>query len=178
MTDVSRRRLLGLLGTGATAAVAGCNRLFSRPEGGSDATPSPSSPEAGGTETGTPAPTGDAPATDARAATGTVVAVPGYSLSLEYRPVADVTAAAIDLRVRNVSGRDLRLVELRVDLVFDPDDENRVVAVDYLSTRGLDSGNSERLAYETRYPNDGRTDGSTDPADFDLAFRVRGVEFA
>lgn len=176
MTDASRRRLLGFLGTGATAAVAGCSRLFSRPDGGSEATPSPSSPEeAEETGTGTATPT---PATDARAATGTVVSVPGYSLALEYRAVADVTVAAIDLQVRNVSGRDLRLVELRVDLVFDPDDENRVVAVDYLGTRGLDSGNRETLAYEARYPNDGRTDGSTDPDDFDLVFRVRGVEFA
>lgn len=172
MSGVDRRRLLALLGTGTAAALAGCNRLFTRadPESTPEATPSPT-PE----ETATPvnAPT----TTPASVAASTVVSVPNYTLSLDYRAVHDVTVVDVELRISNVSGRSIRLVEIRVDLVYDPQDQNRVVAVDYVGARGIAEGDSETVSYETRFSNDDRMDRSADSDDFGLVFRVRGVDF-
>ncbi|MFB6302760.1 MAG: hypothetical protein ABEH78_07870 [Haloferacaceae archaeon] len=178
MTGVSRRRLLALLGTGATAALAGCSRLFTRPDGEATPAATPSTPDteeaATATETETPE---TATPTPPQAAVGTVVRIPRYDLSLTYRPVEDVTAADVRLDVRNVSGRRIDLLEIRVDMVYHPDDENRTVAVDYVGGRNFPVHGVETLGYETSYPNDGRANGSSDPDDFDLVFRVREVQF-
>lgn len=176
MTGVSRRRLLSLLGTGMTAAIAGCSRLFTRPDAAATPTAT-STPDAEETETATATPTETATPTPTRAAVGTVVEIPDHDLSLTYRPVEDITTADVSLQVRNVSGRHIDLLEIRVDLVYHPDDENRTVAVDYVGGRNFPVHGLETLRYETSYPNDGRANGSSDPDDFDLVFRVREVQF-
>jgi hypothetical protein len=176
MTDSSRRRLLALLGTGATAVLTGCNRVFTQPDEEDAPTPpaSPSVPDLTETSTETSTPT----QTPSLAAVGTVVTVPNYDLSVTYRPVDNITVVDVTLDLRNVSGRDIRIVDIRVDLVFDPDGEDRVVAVDYVGLRGLEDGTVETLHYETRYSNEEGTRSAPDAADFDLVFRVREVEYA
>lgn len=173
MTGVRRRRLLSLLGTGAAAVLGGCSGLFTRPDP-DDATPA--APTA--TATGTPTPTAAPTATPARDAT--VVAVPSYDLSLRYRPSGDVTTADVRFELRNVGERTIRLVDLRVDLVYRPRTVNRTVAVDYVGRRfgdGFAAGATTTVEYGTRYPNDGRADGSSDPDDFAAVFLIRGIEF-
>ncbi|MFB6079669.1 MAG: hypothetical protein ABEJ81_01520 [Haloferacaceae archaeon] len=173
MTDVRRRRLLSSLGAGATAVLAGCSGLFVRPDSGTE---TGSTPTETPTATGTPTPT----PTPSSVHDAAVVSVPSFDLSLRYLPVSDVTTADVSLRVRNVSGRVIRRLDLRVDLVYRPRTVDRTVAVDYVGRHfgdGLDDGAETTLDYGTRYPNDGRADGSSDPADFDLVFRIRGVEF-
>lgn len=176
MTDFDRRRVLAVLGTTATAVLGGCNRLVTRPD--SDGTPeATSSPVPRQTETETTPTSTESATTTASAAPTDAVAVPSYDLSLDHLPAEGVTTADVRLDVRNVSGRPLRLIEIRVDLIYHPSDENRAVAVDYVGTRGLSEGETETLRYETTYPNDGRANGSTDPGEFGLEFRVREVVF-
>lgn len=180
MTDPSRRRLLALLGTGATAVLSGCNRIFSRPEPPStpDVTPPPTPDflDGEGTATGTPA-TETRTRTPSLAAVGDVITVSRSSLTMDYLDIEDITTVDVALEITNAGDRGIELVELRVDLVYDPTDERRVVAADYVGVRGLAPGVTTEVRYDTSFPNDGRANGSSDVADFDLAFRIRTLEF-
>ncbi|MFB6280943.1 MAG: hypothetical protein ABEH40_02875 [Haloferacaceae archaeon] len=186
MTDTSRRRLLALLGTGATAVLGGCSRLFTSPEPETPEVTPPATPDVtvpgtpgipGRDGTATDSPTPTATPTPSLAAVGDVVVVRGTSLALTYLPVEDVVRADVRVVVENVGDRPIDLLELRVDLVYATDEERRAVAVDYVGFSGLATGGGGSAEYETRFPADGRANGSTDPDDFELVFRIRELEF-
>lgn len=181
MTDrlLRRRRLLALLGTGGATALAGCNRLFTEPGGDETPTPTPtppSTPTPTPTPTSTPTPT---PAASTPARGVSPITINGYTIAFEAIP-GDFAAAEIDVTVQNEGDREVRQAAFRIALVFQPATTNRTVAVDYVGSRfddGLDEGQTGELSYRTRFPTDGRAEGSTDPTDFGLRFRIVRVEF-
>lgn len=179
--------MLALAGAGTLAALAGCSGLFTQPE--SDSTPTVSE-EGPGTETATATatPTPNATATTNATATatpaddGTAIEILGYTIDIRYVDEQDISVADVTFDIENASDRAISRVEFRADLVYRPNTENRSVAVDYVGSAfddgTLEADEEESLAYGTRYPNDGRTDGSTDPDDFGLRLQLRDLAFA
>jgi hypothetical protein len=187
VSPLDRRRLLSAAGTGLAALLAGCGGLFVPP----DAEETPTStrePSPTPTPTATPTPTTTSTPTPTPEAGGSAVEVVERSLSVDSGVERTFTEAAGTIRIENAGRRPIALLGLRIDVIYRPVEIGRSVAVQYVGRRfGGDgeNGNGERLGpgdratieFGTRWPRDGRAEGSERDAEFGLELRIRRLEF-
>ncbi|MFB6194750.1 MAG: hypothetical protein ABEI80_01145 [Haloplanus sp.] len=193
-SGLGRRALLGA-GAGLLASLAGCSRLFIRPE--STATPTPTrtrTPTRTPTRTRTPTPEPTAtPTPTPEPLPSEVLDVRNEGFSIRRTELEKFAIVTFRFDVENTGRRPISDIEFRVEIRYEHEEFSRIVGTAYPrfwfdrpasetggsdeARLGLQTGESDRVRGRLRFERDGRAQGSTAHDRFDMELTVRRIRY-
>lgn len=191
--DRVERRAMLVGAAGLLTSLAGCGRLFIRPE----STPVPGEDEGPTTRTATatPAPRVTSKPTSTSTATplpNDIIEVRNRRFSVRPSTLERYTEVDYSLEVENVGRRSIELVEFLVAVRYEHDAFSRVVGTDYPRARfdpegdesdgddarpGLQPDEIDPVRGTFRFERDGRAEKSSDDDRFALELSLRRIRY-